>query len=117
MGWCGTGCEDYAACCPGLTGGPPYFDCILTAGGGNNGACADQLSNLVEGIVEPSGEISCSVNGTTGNGGPVCSSLAACCPLLTGGNIGACDEVSAEGDEGACSYYLTLVQGYGFCHG
>jgi hypothetical protein len=61
--------------------------------------------------------VACGGSTGTGTGGAVCSSLAACCPLLTGGSVGACNEVAAEGDETVCSSYLGLAQVNGLCTG
>ena len=114
QGVCGTPCEDCAAYCPSIaiTMGVNFGEeCFRIAAGLDVGMCANFLGT----------DDSC--NGPcptkrTGDGGAQCSSLAACCLVLPGGDVSACNEVSAAGSESACETYLKdFAQFDGYCKG
>jgi hypothetical protein len=117
---CATWCEAVAAVCPFLT--QPvmgtYYEggCFRVAASGNEANCRENLGVLA-GSCPSHGLEGGPCGGTTGTGagGPHCASLAACCPLLSGGNTSACNEVAAEGDEATCQDFLALAQSDHFC--
>jgi hypothetical protein len=86
--------------------------CFSVAAGSDQAKCAEELGTYLD-ICE-SGP--CGGATGSGSGGPVCSSLAACCPLLTGGNVSECNEVSADGEETVCASYLGFAQANGSCN-
>jgi hypothetical protein len=107
-GYCGLGdggpaCTALAQCCPSLSAGRET-SCRIVAYDGIESICQTDLPGFCAGSGTGTG------SGSSSSGqNEYCKELAQCCPLQTGQNVAACEQIVATNVGGRCSAWLTAL--------